>query len=83
MYLIASCLCGKELKIPVEKGKVRTSRCEVCGSCHDANIYLNSYRTDSCCCHNELVQLNVAEQTDVCNPVLCKGKKCTCKKKVS
>ena len=82
MYLLTKCLCGLEIKIPVEKGTVKTTRCENCNSCHDANIYLHSYRTDNYCCHNELVRLNVAENTDVCNPVLCKGKECKCEKRV-
>lgn len=82
MYLVTECLCGKEIKVPVEKGRVKTTTCENCHSCHDANIYLHSYRVDNYCCHDELVKIGVAENTSQCNPVLCKNKgECTCVKK--
>lgn len=84
MTINLECRCGQKLTIPVEQKRVKTSKCPNCGTNFDANIYLHSYRTDEYCCHNDLVRCGSAEQTDPCNPVLCKGKgECKCKTKKS
>jgi hypothetical protein len=78
MYLVANCLCGRELHMPVEQGRVITTTCGECGSAHDISIYKHSFRTKEYCKCNELVKAKCAEATDPCNPSFCCGGKCKC-----